>query len=65
MKILHLTGYKCLLSQNQRVRKDFVFFVIDILDTGEAYQTFKKNINVKGLQWSGYNKHSWMVSPIN
>ena len=53
MKILYLKGYKWLLSQNQRVRIDFLGY--------RRYETlakhikpFLKNIEVKGGQFPDY-----------
>ena len=44
--MLYLKGYKRMLFQNQQVRN---YFLVTVLDTGQAYQTFFK----KMLKWKG------------
>ena len=53
MKIWYLKGYKCLLSQNQRVRIDFLGYKrYEAL--AQHINLFLKNIKVKGRQCPDY-----------
>ena len=56
MKILYLKGYKWLLSQNQRVRIDFLGYRRYEALAKHIKPFFKKNIKVKGRQCPDYNK---------
>ena len=64
MKILYLKGYKWLLSQNQRVRIDFLGYRRYNALAKHIKPFFKKNVNVKGRQCPDYffHKHSQLAT---